>query len=646
MKYNKSLLRILALAGCMSVMNACSDFLNEELTTQRDTEYLKTPQGIRELAVGIYYNLRYHFAGEWAYTYTNYGTDEFRTGGDGSNQMWNSYDGNFSPMITAVNSNTVMPQALWDNMYIGIGSANLLIENASAGLPEGEERNTILGEGHFLRAFNYQKLVRQYGGVPLKLTPNTTPQREFSRNSVQEVMEQVIADFTEAYNLLPATPSAPGKITKDAAAHFLAKAYLFRASEINDSWNSTTKTADLTKGLEFADEVIANRQLAPNFADLWNYTGIDGPSENLNEIILSAQFTADISTRGRMGNQQHLFFLSQYLNFPGGGLTRDIAGGREYQRLHTNYYAIEVYDRVNDSRFWKSFKTKYAINAPKGIYAHGDLGAMYIINDPDDDRFNTSDDLLTVVDPITGKVVPNLLATYVGGQRYLDLDANANRFPSLNKYLDGSRAGTADVPGNRDGILARLADTYLTAAEICIRQGEYSKAINDYINPVRARGAYKAGEDRAAYTDGGAAYQGPPPNSFYDRNSYYESNEIPETTDATDLTITSFDYADLPEEDQRVIDELGHAGDEYKRALDFLLNERSRELMGEFYRWEDLSRTLTLVERAKAFNKMAEPNITERHNLRPIPQTHLDIIQKNGRALTADEKEAEQNPGY
>lgn len=636
----RKIFRILAVTALIVTGSSCKDFLNEELTTQRSADYFRTEEGIEDLAVGIYYNLRFHFASEWSFATTNYGTDEFRVGGDASNHMWNSYDGSFSSLITAVNVNTVMANTLWDNMYMGINSANLLIQNAGEVLPEGDKKNVILGEAYFLRAYNYQKLVRQYGGVPLKLVSSNTLEREFGRNSAQEVMTQVLEDFTQAHNLLPVNASATGKLTKDAAAHFLAKAYLFRASEINNSWNSSTKTDDLSRALSFAEEVMGRRKLADNFSDLWNYTQVDGPNERLDEVILAAQFTADKSTRGSYGNQQHLFYLSQYLNLP--QMTRDIAGGREYQRLRTNYYAYNVYDRVNDSRFWKSFKTKMSVNNPSGNYQHGDLGVMYIINDINDARFPAAANLAAVTDPATGKTIPSVFATYVGGQPYLETDVFQNRFASLSKYIDGSRESVPETLGNRDGILARLADTYLTAAEICIRQANYSKALT-YINAVRNRGAYKSGEDRAAYTDGGAAFKGAGANSFYARNSYYESNNIPVSTAATDLTITGFNS--LPAVDEAIIKTLGYTT-EYDRALCFLLNERSRELMGEFYRWEDLSRTQTLVARTKAFNINAAPNVQDRHVLRPIPQSHLDAVQRDGRALTAAEKQAEQNQGY
>ncbi len=654
MKYIKLLIVMLTFSMVASTITSCAKFLDENQTTSRNTEYFNTEAGIKDLATGLYYNLRFHFSYEWAYATTNYGVDEFRCGGDASSGMWDAYDGNFSSTITAPNVNvyTTMANTLWDNMYIGINSANLLLQKAPSVVQDSTLNHTCMGEAYFLRGYNYLKLVRQYGGVPLKLISVSSPEREFTRATAQKVMDQVIADFTAAYNLLPSTAALQGKITKNAAAHFLAKAYLFRASEINDSWNGTTKTADLTNALKLADEVISHHQLAPNFSDLWNYTAVNGSNEKLDEVILAAQFSADKSTWGTYGNQCHLYYLSQYLNLP--QMARDIAGGREYQRLRTNYYAYNVYDRVNDSRFWKSFKTKYAVNTPVAGsgYVLGDLSIMYLINNPTDTRYTSIGSLATVEDTKTGKVIPSVFATYAEGGEYLNSDNFQNRFAPLSKFIDGSRSAVSDGIGYRDGILARLADTYLTAAEVCIRQNNLAKALT-YINTVRTRANYKAGESRKAYTDGGAAYNTTSNptgwasfgnrNSFYPENSYYESNNIQETTEATDLTVTSF--SSLPAEDEAIIKTLGYASD-YDRAMCFLLDERSRELMGEFYRWEDLSRTKTLVARAKAFNKRAAPNIQDKHNLRPIPQTYLDAIQKEGRALTSDEKKAEQNPGY
>ncbi len=158
------------------------------------------------------------------------------------------------------------------------------------------------------------------------------------------------------------------------------------------------------------------------------------------------------------------------------------------------------------------------------------------------------------------------------------------------------------------------------------------------------------GMNRAAYNDGGNTLQSQSLQtpgvsaSFYAGNSYFESNNIPVTTAASaSLAITDFNT--LPAQDQYIATTLGLTAP-YDIALSFLLNERSRELMGEFHRWEDLSRTNTLVARAKAFNPDAAPHIQTFDNLRPIPQTFLDGIQTGGLALTPAQKTAVQNPGY
>lgn len=639
------------LLGSLSMTTvSCSDFLKEELTTQRNTEYLQTEEGIADLSVALYENLRFHFSREHSVAFTENGVDEFTVGGDGSNASWNSYDGNYGPAVTG---NSTKQEDLWNEMYVGISNANTLIHNVAAGGFTSAATQEHLGEAYFLRGFNYYTLVSQFGGVPIKLTPSTSPEREFTRASAEDCYKQIVADLKQAYALLPAQASKTGQITKDAAAHFLAKTLLSRCSERNDEWNASYKEQDLKDCLTYAQEVISHHALAPDYSDLWNYTGPDGANEKLNEIILAAQFNADKSgNTGNSYNQTHLYFISIYKDLP--YMKRDIPGEREYQRLRTSYYTYDVFDKVNDSRFWKSFRTKQAVNNPKNstTYAKGDLGVMYVINKPGDTRYSSVRMNDEVVYGKTGKTIPTVFVAYPADQNQRGDDALltfTQFYPSLSKFVDGYRESVTDRVGTRDGIIARVGETYLIAAEALVRQGKYQEALG-YINDLRDRAAYKEGEDREHHVDGGAAYKAGAPgykdngeNTYMAECSYYESNGIEETTAPTSLKIT--DIHRLPAEDEAIISKLGYTSD-YDRMLCLVLNERTRELCGEFQRWQDLARTKTLVARAKAFNSIAAANVKDYMVLRPIPQAYLDGIQKNGHALTAEEKQEQQNPGW
>ncbi|GAB3350245.1 hypothetical protein GCM10027566_07320 [Arachidicoccus ginsenosidivorans] len=641
--------------GLCSLQSCKKGFLEENLVTSLSTDDFKTQQGLDALVTGMYQSLRFHFNYEWAYTTTEYGTDEFEVGGDRTMEMWNSYSSN-------LNSQTAHAQNIWDNMYGNINSANIVIQNVPLYYGEGADKNTRLGEGYFMRAFDYFKLVKQYGGVPIKLTPSTTVEREFTRNTEKEVYQQIIDDFTNAYNNLPETPAATGRITKYAAAHFLAKAYLYRASELYDSWNSDTKQADLQNAVKYADIVInsGHYSLAPNYSDLWDFETVDGPNEQLNEIILAAQFSNNTATQGRYGNQIHLYYPAVYQNLP--GMQRDIPGDREFQRMRSTDYILDVFDRVNDSRFWKSFKTSYLCNKPSGApkwtadyapttadigqpkFAGGQESIRYIVNSAGDTRY-TADNI--------NYRAPSMYVRYFSGQanNYKGGHGNytASQYVALSKFMDGSRSTVASQFGQRDGILARLAETYLIAAEAYGRLGDYDKAL-PYINKVRDRAAYKDGEDRSFYVDGGVAYKNNSAAnaatyvSYSDKNTYYESNNLPETTTGSTLSAMHLNStSDIFNSKHDFYDVLGVSSNADK-FLCFILNERSRELAGELMRWEDLARTKTLIKRDKAFNDEAAP--TDKDYLRPIPQSFLDAIQSGGSALTSAEKEAMQNPGW
>jgi hypothetical protein len=660
MKHN-FLNKLLIVAAVFFTSSCNKDFLTETLTTARTTEFFTTDAGIQQLSVGTQYQVfNVPLNGEWIYCATQYGTDEFHVGGDPSNSPWNNYDATFGPTVVASNSNTALSQYQWDALYTGIGDANLLIANATKSTSASTAiKNTALGEGYFLRAYNYFRLVSQYGGVPLQLTPINTVKTEFVRASAKEVFAQVIADFTKAASLLPTTGS-PIRITQDAANHFLAKALLSRASEINSSWNSDTKAADLAAIAPLCDAIIAKHPLSSDFGSLWNFTAINSANETLPELILSAQFTNDVNTLQNTGSTQHLYFASRY--DVQDQMARDLTGDRPFSRLATTYYDYRIYDMVNDSRFWKSYRTKSAVNksGPSAPWVQGDLGIMFVINQPGDTRFALTKNLKTVLDTRgSGKTIPTTYVAYPNGTTkdgalYTDPTTVGQGFPSMSKHMDGSRNALNDVQGHRDFILARAAETYLIAAEAKIRlaqagTGSYTDAL-PYINAVRNRAKYANGEARDKYWDGGntllsASLQSPGVGiSFYPKNSYFESNNIATTTAAAaSLDITNI--ASLPAQDEYIISTLGLSST-YDRMLALVLNERSRELVGEYKRWEDLSRTKTLVPRVKAFNLEGAANIKDYHVLRPIPQNFLDGIQAGGLSLTSAQKQAMQNPGY
>src|SRR5438105_8119632 len=197
---NKFFKLIIFTAILFSAPSCKKSFLDETLKTARSTDFYRTDAGILQLAVGSYYQVfNVPENGEWYYCAANYGTDEFRIGGDPSNSPWNNYDQTFNSIVTVVNTNTASANLQWDALYTGIGDANLLIENATNSTSTAAAiKSTALGEGYFMRAYSYLRLVSQYGAVPLQLTPVSTVQLEFTRAAPKDVYAQIIADFIKA----------------------------------------------------------------------------------------------------------------------------------------------------------------------------------------------------------------------------------------------------------------------------------------------------------------------------------------------------------------------------------------------------------------------------------------------------------------
>jgi hypothetical protein len=149
-------------------------------------------------------------------------------------------------------------------------------------------------------------------------------------------------------------------------------------------------------------------------------------------------------------------------------------------------------------------------------------------------------------------------------------------FIQMNKHSDPTRATAMDMRSSRDCFIIRIAEMYLIVAEADMQSGKMVEAV-DYINQLRTKRAIPGKE--------------------------------------AEMQITEKDM-----------------------NIDFILEERGRELIGENLRWFDLKRTDKLIEYVQKYNFEAGPNIKPYHVLRPIPQTQLDAV--------TNKDEFKQNPGY
>lgn len=647
------------LAGALVViMPSCKKFIEEDLVTTLTEDYYKTDVGLEDLVKSAYAPLQWRFTGEQSYAMYNFGTDEFREGDQFNNVRYNDYDAN-------LNSNDAFVNDLWTNNYAGIRRCNQgidMISNfnnpASKVLGTDLQKKTRIAELKALRGFYYFTLVTQLGGVPLVTTVPTEPEFEFPRASVADVYNQVIADFTAAGPDLQwkAAAADRGRATRAMAYHFLAKAYLTRGSAVTDKRGQ--KPTDMDSAIFYADDVIKNsgHTLEVDYGSLFSAAYPDGSIPALgqngsapasskakidannasNEIIFAAQFSSNLSLAG-LNNTTHLYYPGQYdAGMP--GMTRDFFNGRPFRRLRPTDYTIDIFDKINDSRFFKTFQTAFyrnvssstglpawtAANAPdpglvgKTKVGIGDTAALFIVNPPDM--------------PILASTIANMRYNVVfarnkqaaaGGP--ITSDFSPNKYLTMWKFSDPIRlTNTNNEPrGIRNGTFVRLAETYLILAEAYGRKGDYDNALLN-VNILRTRAAYKGGEARSPQI---WQYMGGPSTLDNTTSANLATTELFTTNAASELYPPN--VVSTPD-----------------RFIHFILNERTRELCGEFYRWEDLVRTETLYDRTKLYNADISPSFAPYHKLRPIPYLQMIAQTVNGKPMSDADMAAYQNPGY
>ena len=611
----------------------CVD-LDEKLVSSLGSNYASSQQGLTDLTNGIYAAVRGFNGGDTYYAMQQMGVDTWTAADQvaaGGAQPWvylDNYDQQYNSLSAFLN-----PQ--WQAGYTIIARANVVLDNGPntplGGVLTQAIKNSRLGEARFLRAWAYFQLVQQYGPLTVNLTTGAVS-TEAVRESEDSVYKVIIADLNEATNLLPTTQPEFGRATKGATQHLLAKVYLTRAYR---EWNTANRQADFQKALDLANTVInsGTYSLLPIYADLW--CGTHGPTkpadpgrqgfcdvtngffENNREVIWSIQFSYDpVQYTNTATHYNHVVFLSQYDGGAGGwaaGITRVLDDGRPFRRIRPTPFAIHLFNQtrcgaqpcgpgvdVVDTRFDGSYQTVWFANqntnnptgtCPRctsgapirgtmlagsqvGAAAGSDTALVYLMYQvPDSYRQSKAYRIGT---PCT---------TAPGEDCGRDNDARGQfgwaHYPSLKKFQDNARAtGFNGLEGGKDRIVYRLGETYLIAAEAAFGLGQAAVAAQN-INVLRVRAACD-----------------------------------PTPATAPKLCATSH------KNDPAIMVGAG------QMSLNFIMDEREREMSGEFTRWDDLRRPGKdfFLTRIRTWNPYARPNIQDKHYLRPIPQQQIQGV--------------------
>lgn len=147
-------------------------------------------------------------------------------------------------------SNAPYQQYYWPEVYSSVRKLNLFLANVpdSDALPP-DEKETLVGEAHFLRAYFYHNLMKLYGGVPIIEQPfeltDDLSRYKVERNNFQETVDFIVSELDEASNRLSATPRRQGAASKGAAMALKSRVLLYAASDLyNESPFSGSEGAE------------------------------------------------------------------------------------------------------------------------------------------------------------------------------------------------------------------------------------------------------------------------------------------------------------------------------------------------------------------------------------------------------------------
>ncbi|WP_157543302.1 RagB/SusD family nutrient uptake outer membrane protein [Mucilaginibacter aquatilis] len=370
---------------------------------------------------------------------------------------------NANSSINIINNGTWGPLRTIDDqygaMYTAIRRTNLFLENSTtSAITPATDIPRLRGEAYFLRAMYHFELMKRYGAIILSTRSYTTTDNlDVPRNTVEEVVAQIVADCDEAVKVLPASHAEwgagdKGRATGSAALALKSRVLLYAASPLYNQTNIIEKwNAAATAAKQLIDLNKHSLLTLAQLANLWDFSV--AASNYSPELIFATSVTAGNTIERN----------NAPISYEGKGRTNPT------EEL-VNAFEMRVSGKpINDVTSGYSAANPYSTT---GATARDPRLALFII-------YNGQN--------FKSKAVE----TFVGGKDNVPTNVdNTKTGYYLRKFLSESAAwatGTTAVNRNRPWILFRYAETLLNYAEALNEVNGPTADVYTYVNQVRQR---------------------------------------------------------------------------------------------------------------------------------------------------------------
>ena len=353
--------------------------------------------------------------------------------------------------------------------YTTIRSINILLKQIETGSLTQTQKDPIIGQALFLRAFLYFKAVVHHGGVPIITEPQElTDDLMVKRNSTAECFERIISDLDEAAGRLPLKygGSDYGRIDRCAVAAFKGRVLLFKAApQFNpDNFYDNAAWTEAFQATKAAYDLLT----ANGYGLVDNYTDVF-KTEGHREAVLAVVYTNPGKMNGR--REDGVRPLSESKNATGLDAPAwdfvaafPMKDGRKIGESPKYAYDLQTYWLNRDPRFYQTI-----------VYN----GALYELSGRKGRRQYTTPNIAISVDAfgydIQGERTPTTgLFTKKG----------------IQEELDVAQVTLNDV----DWLEIRFAEVMFNYAEAANEKGDRQTGYN-VLTAVRQRAGIEPGED-------------------------------------------------------------------------------------------------------------------------------------------------------